>query len=585
MPPPSPTSQPDQGLTAILLSDESAPRSAELAALRHALIRALHALRVPMIPTAELHLSHHLEHLPESSRLLLVADTRAALTAAREMTASRRGTLHCLLVAPTSFPGAGGHTPPWAVGLESSAGESVVYLTDSALSRAIVERQVSTVRADVRVLTPAERAMDEPATGIAAMKTWRPGERQPEYGRTCWDFRDRTSGGALDRLRGLLPRRRRHSEPEATNAEVLRELLTGRTLDGAPLHIGVLGHKLTFIDELTRDLGHASGSTIELDEWKNLGAPSDVAHARGVLSRADVIIGEWGRPNNVWIQKHAAPHKRLIVRVHRYEVTTDFPHAIDMDRFDAGVVIVPWVGRALVQKYSWPAEKIVYIPNYVNTRYFRRHKLPGAEHTLGIVGITPDLKRLDLALDLLARLRAEDLRYSLRVRGQLPPEHLHWTTNPRIAAQWESILFRLRTDPLLRSAVHFDPPGRDMAAWLEQIGIILSTSDLEGSHVALAEGMASGALPIVRPWPGVRTLWPEECIVDSLENAAQRVLRSRDAAWREDALHRVAAHPALDQDRVLRAWWDLLNGRRERAQEAYGPIDWHTEWYEPVPQN
>ena len=340
-----------------------------------------------MIPTAELHLSHHLEHLPESSRLLLVADTRAALTAAREMTASRRGTLHCLLVAPTSFPGAGGHTPPWAVGLESSAGESVVYLTDSALSRAIVERQVSTVRADVRVLTPAERAMDEPATGIAAMKTWRPGERQPEYGRTCWDFRDRTSGGALDRLRGLLPRRRRHSEPEATNAEVLRELLTGRTLDGAPLHI--VGHKLTFIDELTRDLGHASGSTIELDEWKNLGAPSDVAHARGVLSRADVIIGEWGRPNNVWIQKHAAPHKRLIVRVHRYEVTTDFPHAIDMDRFDAGVVIVPWVGRALVQKYSWPAEKIVYIPNYVNTRYFRRHKLPGAEHTLGIVGITP----------------------------------------------------------------------------------------------------------------------------------------------------------------------------------------------------
>lgn len=567
---------------AVVLGDDSARPAAGVERLRSAVFGALDALDAALVLTSLSNLPHYLERLGAERRLVVFAESPAVLSEARKQLRTRGDVGFCLFVSPTSFAGWGVFSSAWASGLEAQAGEDTVYLTDSAFSRAIVENHLRNTRADVRVLVPAaveggtwEEEL-ESVTGFAEMKSWAPGEPAPRSSGTNWDFSARES----------VPNAAEHSpepaEGPVRNIETLRDIFDGRPLEGDPIGIGILGHKLTFIDELARDLGRRTGSAVELDEWKSLGAPSDVPRSRELLTRSDVLVGEWGRPNNVWIQRNAPRDKRLIVRVHRYEVTTDFPFAIDMERFAAGVVIVPWVGRALVQKFGWPAEKIVYIPNYVNSRYYRRPKLPGAEFTLGIVGITPDLKRLDLALDLLAALRSVDLRYSLRVRGQLPTEHLHWATNPRISEQWGSILFRLRTDPMLRNAVAFDEPGRDMAAWFEGIGVILSTSDLEGSHVALAEGVASGALPIARPWPGVRTLWPEEFVFDSIEAAAERVLRARDPEWRRETLARTAAHPSLDPDRVIQAWWDLVRGDMDSAQAAFGPVDWSADWYEPT---
>lgn len=561
-----------------MVGDDSVRSAGGVDGLRSAVFGVLDALGASLVLTSLSNLPHYLERIGDDRRIVVFAESPAVLAETRERLRTWGDVAFCLFVSPTSFAGWGPYTSSWAKGLTARAGEDTVYLTDSPFSRAVVENHLRAIRADVRVLLPGGGGADRSVSNgvFADMKSWLPGERIPQYTGVNWDF------SARSRASDASQHSAERGERPAENVEVLRDIFDGRPLDGDPVRIGILGHKLSFIDELARDLGRRTGSAVELDEWKNLGSPTDVPHSRELLSRSDVLIGEWGRPNNVWMQNNAPSSKRLIVRVHRYEVTTDFPFAIDMERFSAGVVIVPWVGRALVQKYGWPSEKIVYIPNYVNSRYFRRPKLPGAEFTLGIVGVTPDLKRLDLALDLLASLRSVDLRYSLRVRGQLPTAHLHWATNPRISEQWGSILFRLRTDPMLRNAVAFDEPGRDMAAWLEGIGVILSTSDLEGSHVALAEGVASGALPIARPWPGIRTLWPEEFVFDSMQAAVEQVLRARDPEWREQTLAKTAKHPSLDPDRVLQAWWDLIRGNLSSARSAFGPVDWSTDWYEPI---
>lgn len=564
------------GRIAVVVGSDSARPTGGVECLRSAVLDALSALDASLVLTSLSNLPHYLERLGDERRIVVFAESPAVLAETREQLRTWDDVAFCLFVSPTSFAGWGKFSSAWAKGLTARAGEDTIYLTDSPFSRAVVENHLWGTRADVRVLVPGETEQRESGGDFADMKTWTPGEDSLQFSGTNWDFSPRESAPKHAERSPV------RTEDLAGNVDILRDIFDGRPLDGEPISIGILGHKLSFIDELARDLGRRTGSAVELDDWKSLGAPSDVAHSRDLLTRSEVLIGEWGRPNNVWIQNNAPRDKRLIVRVHRYEVTTDFPFAIDMERFDAGVVIVPWVGRALVQKYGWPAEKIVYIPNYVNSRYFRRPKLPGAEFTLGIVGITPDLKRLDLALDLLAALRSIDLRYSLRVRGQLPTAHIHWATNPQISEQWGNVLFRLRTDPLLRNAVAFDEPGRDMAAWLEGVGVILSTSDLEGSHVALAEGVASGALPIARPWPGIRTLWPEEFVFEDMETAVEQVLRARDAEWRKETLARIAAHPSLDPDRVLQAWWDLVRGDRDRAQNAFGPVDWSADWYEPL---
>ena len=48
----------------------------------------------------------------------------------------------------------------------------------------------------------------------------------------------------------------------------------------------------------------------------------------------------------------------------------------------------------------------------------------------------------------------------------------------------------------------FEPFGPDMASWLRKIGYVLSPSSDESFHLAPAEGMASGAVPLFWQRPG-----------------------------------------------------------------------------------
>jgi hypothetical protein len=132
-------------------------------------------------------------------------------------------------------------------------------------------------------------------------------------------------------------------------------------------------------------------------------------------------------------------------------------------------------------------------------------------------------------------------------------------------------LRRIEADPLLRTAVAFHPPGRDMARWYRRIGVILSTSDDEGCHTSVAEGMAGAAVPVVRSWPGAAEVYDKEWVHGSVAEAAAAVLRCADP----DRWHRLGA-VARDEIRrthdpvaVVGAWADLLHGDVEAARAAF----------------
>ena len=112
-----------------------------------------------------------------------------------------------------------------------------------------------------------------------------------------------------------------------------------------------------------------------------------------------------------------------------------------------------------------------------------------------MIGIAPALKRMDLALDVLARLRRDDPRYQLFVKTKLPWEYQWiWDVHAEREA-FDDILRRMQIDPALRGAVTFDGFGPDVPGWLRRIGWVLSTSDGESFHLAPADGMASGPSP------------------------------------------------------------------------------------------
>ena len=171
------------------------------------------------------------------------------------------------------------------------------------------------------------------------------------------------------------------------------------------------------------------------------------------------------------------------------------------------VCVSPFYAQLTAERTGWPADRIVVIPNWVDIEQFDRPKLGDVQFTLGMIGISPHRKRPDLGLEILSRLRRRDRRYRLAIKSKLPWDYWWIWRKPEERAEAERLFERIHADPTIRGAVSFDGFGGDVPAWLRRVGWVLSTSDDESFHLAPAEGMASGAVPALLPWPGSDTIY------------------------------------------------------------------------------
>ena len=71
-----------------------------------------------------------------------------------------------------------------------------------------------------------------------------------------------------------------------------------------------------------------------------------------------------------------------------------------------------------------------------------------------------------------------------------------------------------------------------MAEWYAKVGIVLSTSDFESFHLTIADGAASGAMPVCLNWAGADRIYPAEWLVPNVACAVNRVL------WQKRDSHR-----------------------------------------------
>jgi glycosyltransferase involved in cell wall biosynthesis len=336
-----------------------------------------------------------------------------------------------------------------------------------------------------------------------------------------------------------------------------------------PRGVLLTGFDLKFARELADRLARRPDLTITVDDWPALMHGTRQTPAR--LRRADSIFAEFARTSAVYASRHKRPGQFLAIRLHRYELEAPYPAQIAIENVDAVVYIAPLFGRRIRDELGWPSEKLVYIPNYLDLDWFDRPKLPEARFALGLVGIEWSRKRFDLALDLLAAVRREDRRFTLVVRSTMPWHNRYAWTDPAERAYTGACFARVERDPLLQHAVSFDQPGRDMARWFRGIGHVLSTSDEEGSHTAVAEGMAAGSVPVVRPWPGAAELYDKQWIHATVEDAAAAVLANADAdRWAAQAAGaRAEVHRSHDPAAVLEAWADLLHGDLAAAKRHF----------------
>lgn len=288
----------------------------------------------------------------------------------------------------------------------------------------------------------------------------------------------------------------------------------------------VAGHDLKFAKGLLEALD-AAGAEVLLDEWESH-TKHDEDRSLELLNKADIVFCEWGLGNAVWYSHKISDHQRLVVRVHSQELFRPYLGQIAHECVDKFIFVGELIRAAAVASHGVPKQRTIVIPNPVDTKSLDRPKYPESEKSIGFVGIVPRSKRLDLALDVLEQVLSEDPEYVLRIKGKTPEDYPWMKNRPEEMDYYGEQYARI--DHLNRKypgCVVFDGFGADMADWYSQVGVVLSTSDFESFHLTIADGAASGALPVCLNWPGADRIYPQSWLTPNTVSAAQRILRAK----------------------------------------------------------
>ena len=292
----------------------------------------------------------------------------------------------------------------------------------------------------------------------------------------------------------------------------------------------IAGHDLKFITPIIPIL--STNFDIKIDEWTGH-SEHDESKSRSLLNWAEIIWCEWLLDNAVWYTNNKLPHQKIIIRMHRFELSRDFGEKINVDNVDAIVTVSVHFFERLLERFpNISREKLRLIPNFVSTKNYTQ--IPFSEKqlfTLGIIGILPARKGFYRALNILNILRLKDSRYRLEVFGKIPEDLLWVSKNPIEMNYFNKCNDFIKNNKLV-DAVNFN--GHiDLKENLsrKQVGFILSTSDStydfpggESFHLAIADAFASGGIGLIKNWLGAEYIWPENFILNTEEDIVKRII-------------------------------------------------------------
>lgn len=320
----------------------------------------------------------------------------------------------------------------------------------------------------------------------------------------------------------------------------------------------IASHDLKFMGELMDRWTVDDGVSLRIDGWKSLHQHDERSSSRAV-AWADTVLCEWAGPNLVWYSKNKKPGQKLISRLHRFELGGKWLEAVEWEQVDQLIFVSDFIREKAVRQLKFPRERTEVIPNAVDVVDLDRPKENDAQFHLGLIGFVPILKRPDLAVRLLERLIEEDDRYRLHFKGRMPWEYPYEWNKPVQKQRYLTFFNRIGTDPVLRDAVSFEPFSPDIGNWLRRVGFVLSPSDLESFHLAPAEAMASGAIPIVRKREGSAQIFGEENVFNSVEDAAVRILSLRDRSeFQRSSVAAKRYAMGWDIEKVITTWNETL---------------------------
>jgi glycosyltransferase involved in cell wall biosynthesis len=256
------------------------------------------------------------------------------------------------------------------------------------------------------------------------------------------------------------------------------------------------------------------------------------------FSWADTIFVDWCDNNAVWTIMHAPRSARIVVRIHSIDALSPHPHLVDWSKVSDVIFVGDHIRTVVTQAVpDLPRHAATHVvPNLLRLDRFDLPKNSTADRTLAMVGWAQRVKDPIFALEVLARLRQVDETWRLMLVGRDFPLILRGSE-----ARYRDV-YRLRAlADDVRDAVKYVAYTPKLADVFCAAGFILSCSRRESQGVALIEGAASAAVPVVRNWPmfasydAARSVFPADWVVDTPAQAVERILAHADPQVRQSA--------------------------------------------------
>lgn len=296
-----------------------------------------------------------------------------------------------------------------------------------------------------------------------------------------------------------------------------------------------------------------------------MGGPISYPSVEQAVGEADSVLADWADAGAMLTSLLVPPGTRLTVRLHSVEALRAWVHLIDWSAVDHLVCVGPHIEKLttamLGPRLATTSTRV--LPNIIDLGHFDHPRAADTDHTLAMVGWGRAVKDPLWAVELLARLRQQDGRWRLLLIG-----HPFEKVLPPGGRAYAARFARRVAEPDVRNAIEHIAFTPELPPVLARAGWVVSSSVRESWGVGPMEAVVAGAVPIIRNWPllaqwgGARSLYPEEWVAETIDEAVSRVQTILDADRRQEEANQARAilTELVDPDAAALAYRDLLLG-------------------------
>ena len=273
----------------------------------------------------------------------------------------------------------------------------------------------------------------------------------------------------------------------------------------------------------------------------------------------DIIFFEWANQSAIigtnYMWEQGIKGKKVIVRLHSYEIFSDMPKQINWAVVDRLIFVAPHIRDILKEFIPDIEEKVktevIYNGVDLNKIPFKERE---AGHNIAWVGYINYKKNPQMALQVLKKLTegmyTADQRYTLHIAGAYQD------------LRYKVYLEYMIKEMGLQDNVIFHGWVNDMEEFWKDKNYLLHTSIHEGHSYAITEAMARGIKPIIHNFRGARELysnWDSSLgiLFNTVEQAADRIM-NKDY------------HSTLYRNWVVDKGWTLENQLKELRKVLEG---------------